>query len=203
MDLNPMLSTEVIITSQPIVQVNPIYIIIDRIPTMNQRQQPQQPNTFTRRRAQQQQQTTALTQRQLARQRRRRIQRQRRRERREEQRRQQQTERPRNHEPVVQWTWQPTIQIFNNYEWTEEDYEHFNYTDYMDRSLNDSVYESYELERLKPRERWEHEQLNELEGFAALEQLLLMEHDIEEQNRMSLTSTIIIEEEQEQIIDEQ
>ena len=60
MDLNPLLSTEVIITSQPIVQVNPIYMITDRIPTMNQRQQPQQPNTFTQRRAQQQQQTIAL-----------------------------------------------------------------------------------------------------------------------------------------------
>ena len=205
-DLNPLLSTELIITSQPVFQVNPLYMITNPIPTMNQRQQPQQPNTFTRRRAQQQrqqQQTTALTQRQLDRQRRRRRQRQRRRQRRAEQRRQQQGERPRNHEPVVQWTWQPTIQIFN-YEWTEEDYEHFNYPDYMDRSFNDSVYESYELERLEPRERWEQEQLNELEGFAVLEQLLLMEHDIEEQNRMSLTSTIIIEEEEQgQIIDEQ
>ena len=76
------------------------------------------------------------------------------------------------------------------------------FADFFDPSLNDSVYESYELERLEPRERWEQEQLNELEGFAILEQLLLMEHDIEEQNRMSLTSTIIIEEEQGPIIDE-
>ena len=73
----------------------------------------------------------------------------------------------------------------------------------MDWSFNDSVYESYELERLEPRERWEQEQLNELEGFAVLEQLRLMEHGIEEQNIMSLTSTMITEEEQGQIIGKQ
>ena len=206
MDLNPLLSTEVIITSQPIVQVNPIYMITNRIPTMNQRQQPQpqrQLNAFTRRRArqQQQQQTTALTQRQLGRQRRRRRQRQRRRERREEERRQQHGEWSGNHGSVVQRTWQPTIRI-STYEWTEEDYERFNYSDYMDRSFDDSVYESYELERLEPRERWEQEQLNELEGFAVLEQLLLLEHGIEEQNRISSISTIITEIEQGPIIDE-
>ena len=175
MDLNPLLSTELIITSQPVVQVNPTHMIINSRPTANKRQQPQQPQ----RRRQQQQQTIALTQRQLSRQRRRRRQRQRRRERREEERRQQQGERLGIHQSVVQETRQPTIQMFA-YEWTEEDYERFNYPDYMDWSFDNSVYESYELERLESRERWEQQQLNELEGFAMLEQLLVMEHEIRE-----------------------
>jgi hypothetical protein len=72
----------------------------------------------------------------------------------------------------------------------------------MDESYNDPLLEAYEWEKLDPKDRSEQEQLKELEGFAALEQLALMQDEIEQQNQINAVEKML-EEEQEQTNQEQ
>ncbi|CAF1459906.1 unnamed protein product [Adineta steineri] len=50
----------------------------------------------------------------------------------------------------------------------------------MDELYKWPLLEAYEWEKMDPNERWEQEQINELEGFAALEQLILIQDELEQ-----------------------
>ncbi|CAF1526384.1 unnamed protein product [Adineta steineri] len=53
----------------------------------------------------------------------------------------------------------------------------------MDEMYSEPLLEAYMCDRMNPKERWEQEQINELEGFAVLEhleQLALMQHELEQ-----------------------
>jgi hypothetical protein len=52
------------------------------------------------------------------------------------------------------------------------------FDEWMDEIGLDQLLAEYDLEKINSKERWEQEQLNELEGFVVLEQLAL-EDDIE------------------------
>jgi len=67
----------------------------------------------------------------------------------------------------------------------------------MDESFNDTLFDAYEWDKMDPKERCEQEQVNEFEGFAALEQLLLMQDKIEQQNEINTSEKILKEEEEE------
>lgn len=55
-------------------------------------------------------------------------------------------------------------------------------TDIIQQSPPDSVVEFYDLKKLDPRERWEQELINALEGFATSEARLIMEHREQQQH---------------------
>ena len=57
------------------------------------------------------------------------------------------------------------------------------FSDTSQQSPPDSVVESYELDKLDPRERWEQEQINALESAAAAEELMTLEHQERQQRR--------------------
>jgi hypothetical protein len=76
-------------------------------------------------------------------------------------------------------------------------WESVGFPEYMDEWFNDTLFDAYEWDKMDPKERWEQEQLNEFEGFAALEQLLLMQDEIEQQNEINTSEKIPKEEEEE------
>jgi hypothetical protein len=76
-------------------------------------------------------------------------------------------------------------------------WESVGFPEYMDEWFNDTLFDAYEWDKMDPKERWEQEQLNEFEGFAALEQLLLMQDEIEQQNKINASEKILKEEEEE------
>ena len=69
-----------------------------------------------------------------------------------------------------------------------EEYEHQYYLACRSPTFDENVEETiqwqlsevYEWEKLTPRTRWEHEEVQELEGIAALEQLALVQDDMEQ-----------------------
>ena len=69
-----------------------------------------------------------------------------------------------------------------------EEYEHQYYLACRSPTFDENVEETiqwqlsevYEWEKLTPRTRWEHEEVQELEGIAALEQLALVQDDLEQ-----------------------
>jgi hypothetical protein len=171
-DINQKLSTELVTTSQPFVQLNTTNMIpsprqvIVNVPLHN--------NTTTRHEG-----------RRIRRQRRRqrreeqqRIEQELRRERREYQRWQQQQQQP----PILQ----PIPQRSRTQSEIEEERHYLEsrgYPEYMEVFEN-KLLEEYDLEKMDPKERWEQEQLNEFEGFAVLEQLLLIQDQIEQDNEI-------------------
>jgi hypothetical protein len=53
----------------------------------------------------------------------------------------------------------------------------------MDQVYNEPLLEAYDLVKMYLKDQWEQEQLNELEGFVVLEQLMLIQGDIEQLNQ--------------------
>ncbi|CAF2977433.1 unnamed protein product [Rotaria sp. Silwood2] len=64
--------------------------------------------------------------------------------------------------------------------------------DYQQRLLED-----YEFETIDARQRWEQEQVNELEGFAVLEQLALIQDEIEQSHQIDTVQQLQEDEQQE------
>ena len=90
--------------------------------------------------------------------------------------------------------------------WSENEYEYrhwarLGYPEYLEE-FDDELLKEYVSEKTDPRERWEQEQLGEFEGFAALEQLLLMQDEIEQDQQIKTTKKML-EEEQEEVNQEQ
>ena len=87
------------------------------------------------------------------------------------------------------------------YEWDYDNWERLGYPEYMEEN-NDEHLEAYNLEKMDPKERWEQGQLNEFEGFAALEQLFFTQDVIEQEISIKALEEIF-EEEREEISQEQ
>ncbi|CAF1502281.1 unnamed protein product [Adineta steineri] len=66
----------------------------------------------------------------------------------------------------------------------------------MDEIHNEPLLEEYMWEKMDPKERWEQEQINDLEGFAALEQLILMQDELEQSEQIVRIQRLKEEEEQ-------
>ncbi|CAF1390282.1 unnamed protein product [Adineta steineri] len=72
----------------------------------------------------------------------------------------------------------------------------------MDEIYNEPLLEAYMWEKLDPEERWEQEQINELEGFAVLEhleQLALIQDELEQLQQIDHIERLQEEEEQIQL----
>ena len=54
----------------------------------------------------------------------------------------------------------------------------------MDSRGGEILLKAYNLERIDPRERWEQEQLYEIEGFAVLKHLQLMHDQTEQEEKI-------------------
>lgn len=213
-NLSQMMSTGIVITSQPIIPSNRNPMIAPPRITINNGQQ-----------------RDTLTRRQLGRRRRRRRQRQWRRLRREEQRRlqqpqqqqrfqqaqqqqqllrqgrseqreteQQQQQRQRTHElendqPIARYRPSLLQSDFED-EWDRFRRALYHFSDLMNDSSSDSLFESYEFERMDPQQRWEEEQIHELEALAAFDQQLIREYEQNEPNRMTSRQTAEDDDEQ-------
>ena len=57
-------------------------------------------------------------------------------------------------------------------------------------SPHESRLEAYALEKIDSKERWEQEQINELEGFVVLEPLALMQDEIEQLKQIDTIQTM-------------
>ena len=190
-DINQMLSGELLTTSQPLVQLNTSNMI--HVPTQVIRPV-QQPNN--------------LTPQQQARRRRRQRQRERRRQRREEQRRLQPNEgqptsSQRQRERIArqhQYSRPRTERSWSSFEERQQrDYwPSLDFPDSMDEEFNKELFEAYLRDKMNPQERWEQEQLNELEGFAALEHLIMLQDDNEQETQIHAVQQLLQEEEEEQ-----
>ncbi|CAF1543540.1 unnamed protein product [Adineta steineri] len=66
----------------------------------------------------------------------------------------------------------------------------------MDEIHNEPLLEEYMWKKMDPKERWEQEQINDLEGFAALEQLILMQDELEQSEQIDRIQRLKEEEEQ-------
>jgi hypothetical protein len=66
----------------------------------------------------------------------------------------------------------------------------------MEETFKQRLLEAYDLETMDPKERWEQEQVYELEGFAVLEQLAQIHDETEQQNRIDAEQQFIKEEKQ-------
>ena len=195
-NIDQMLSIELVTTtSQSWVQFNTANMIPSQtqfIPTV------QQQNNLTirhegRRRRRQRQRQRRRQQRQLEEQQRRQIERQQLQER---QRRREQIE---GQQPT---TFQPS-RILINHALDHDYWESLGFPDYMDEIYDDPLIEAYEWEKIGPKERWEHEQLNEFEGFAALEQLLLMQDEMEQENQINTMMKIVEEDEKQEEVNQE
>ncbi|CAF1557815.1 unnamed protein product [Didymodactylos carnosus] len=91
-------------------------------------------------------------------------------------------------------------QRYRTYSEIERDHKYwkaFGFPEYMDEVYSDTLLEAYEWEQIYPKERWEQEQLNEFQGFAAIEQLHLMEGEIQQQNQINEAKEMPEEEQEE------
>ncbi|CAF4247537.1 unnamed protein product [Rotaria sp. Silwood2] len=70
--------------------------------------------------------------------------------------------------------------------------------EYSDQDYQESLLEAYDRETTDPRERLQQEQLNELEGFAVLEQIALIQDEIEQTRQIDMAQQLQEEEQQEQ-----
>ncbi|CAF3277503.1 unnamed protein product [Rotaria sp. Silwood2] len=65
------------------------------------------------------------------------------------------------------------------------------------RTATRRLLEDYEFETIDTRQRWEQEQVNELEGFAVLEQLALIQDEIEQSHQIDTVQQLQEDEQQE------
>ena len=209
-EMNEIYSTELIMTSQSSVSLlNTTNMIPSQRPIIRSFGQP---NTTTtqgqegrRRRRQRQRQRRRQRREEQRREQerfrqalRRQAQRQRQQQRREDQERAQEQ---REHRPVEtqqqqqnplrsQWS---TLWYRSRRRWPPS-YEREYSDDTEDDPFTEALLEAYDWDKLDPKERWEQEQMNEFEGFAALEQLLLMQDQLEQQNQIDAVVQIQREE---------
>ncbi|CAF1284684.1 unnamed protein product [Adineta steineri] len=183
-NINLLLLDEIHTTNESTLQFNEINMIPSQIPML--------PNPSEH---------DNLTQRQETRRRRRQRQRQRRRERQEllrqerlQQQQQQRHHRQRNRQrrqQQHQWLYESRRGHYNDFS------EHPNpFEEPMDVIYNEPFLEAYMWGRMDPMERWEQEQINDLEGFAALEQLILMQDELEQSEQIDRIQRLKEEEEQ-------
>ena len=76
--------------------------------------------------------------------------------------------------------------------WEDED----PFEEPMEETFKQGLLEAYDLETMDPKERWEQEQIYELEGFAVLEQLAQIQDETEQQNSIDAGEQFIEEERQ-------
>ena len=76
--------------------------------------------------------------------------------------------------------------------WEDED----PFEEPMEETFKQGLLEAYDLETMDPKERWEQEQIYELEGFAVLEQLAQIQDETEQQNSIDAGQQFIEEERQ-------
>ena len=58
--------------------------------------------------------------------------------------------------------------------------------------------EAYEWETMDPKQRWKQEQLNEFEGFAALEQFAFIQDELEQQRQTDEVANMLQEQQEQQ-----
>ncbi|CAF1463910.1 unnamed protein product [Adineta ricciae] len=92
---------------------------------------------------------------------------------------------------------QPNHQYRRNTHWrSDTTWDHLDpLEEPMDEIYNEPLLNAYEWETMDPRERWDQEQINELEGFAALEYLQLIQDELEQEQNIEYTQQILEEEE--------
>jgi len=198
-DIDQLLSDVIVVNSQPLIQFNTTNNMIpSQIPLI--------PNAAP--------EHNNLSRRQEGRQRRRRRQRERRREaqrqrQQEEQPLQQQRRQHHGHQRSRQRRqeryerWQERLQqceMETGDRWRQR----FNdspmpldsFDEWMDEIGLDQLLAEYDLEKINSKERWEQEQLNELEGFVVLEQLALVHDEIEQMHQIDTVQKIKEEQEE-------
>ena len=141
------------------------------------------------------QQSSNITKKQEGRQRRRRRRRQRRREQKAEQQRrrppnqlqlpqQQPVAQPRRHQRNRTWS---EVSLEREY-WLSVGFE-----DYLEENITPML-EAYDWEKIGPKARSEQEQINQLEGFADLEHILLIQNETEHLHQIEAIQELIEEE---------
>ena len=192
--ISQLISTSIVPTSQPSMYLNTTNMI------------PNQPLLIS-----EQSRIEIMMRQREARRRRRRSRAQRRREQRAERQHQQQlAQQIRRRQMANQYDQQQQYHRLNWYEQREQerhrDRDHYNYilrrsptfNELFEEVIEERLLEVYDWETMHPRDRWEQEQLYELEGIAALEQLALLQDELKQSQQIHALEVSETENEKEQ-----
>ena len=72
----------------------------------------------------------------------------------------------------------------------DNSYEQKQTDEFLHQDIKERLLETYDSEKTHTKQRWEQEQLDQLEGFALLEQLTLIQDEIEQTNQIEATQRL-------------
>jgi hypothetical protein len=186
-NLDQFLAVEIVTTSQPFIQFNTTNMLpsqtqlLHNVPQNHRVTRRQQGRIRRRHRRRQHQHQRRGDQQQ---------------QQEEQQQRQQNQQQPRqqNQHPQQQATGQQFRGWFE-VEWDHDNWEYLDYPEYMEENTTPLV-EAYDWEKMHPKNRWEQEQLNELENFSVSQQLTSIQDEIEQLHQIEAVEKLQEEEEQ-------